>query len=104
MIKVALKMSVLWGARGRDQGRVLESFWRDGLGGLGRTPEAARSRMSTVVLPVVDDVAAAEGGGGVIVAIFVPGLSGGSPVVDPDGSFGVLGGSSGHPGGPVGRS
>ena len=71
---------------------------------LGRTPEAARSRMSTVVLPVVDDVAAAEGGGGVIVAIFVPGLSGGSPVVDPDGSFGVLGGSSEHPGGPVGRS
>ena len=42
---------------------------------MGRTPEAARSRMSTVVLPVVDDVAAAEGGG-VIVAVVVPGLSG----------------------------
>ena len=61
-------------------------------GVLGRTPEAARSRLSTVVLSVVVDVAAASGGGD-LVAVIVPGLSGGSPVVDPGRSSGVLGGS-----------
>ena len=69
---------VSFGASGgrQGQGRVLVSFGGGGPGDvLSRTPEAARSRTSTVVLSVVVDVAAAEGGG-VIVAVVVPGLSG----------------------------
>ena len=65
---------------GPGAGRVKGRSWcllggGDPGGVLSRTPEAARSRTSTVVLSVVVDVAAAEGGG-VIVAVVVPGLSG----------------------------
>ena len=76
-IKVAVKMSVL---ERPGAGKVKGRSWCL-LGGcvpgcvFSRTPEAARSGTSTVVLSVVVDVAAAEGGG-VIVAVVVPGLSG----------------------------